>query len=90
MNELVHARGTQSDTEKGQSPTEATEATKNKKKTTPFDIIAMITASMAAFEALTSSDLAELATRTKETVKNPVLAAGIVAVYAYMVMNSAN
>lgn len=89
MNELVHARGTQFDTEKGQSPTEATEAKKNKKKTT-FDIIAMITASMAAFEALTSSDLADLATRTKETVKNPVLAAGIVAVYAYMVMNNAN
>jgi len=89
MNELVHARGTQSDTEIGQAQNEVTEA-KKKKKTTPFDIIAMITASMAAFEALTGSDLAELATKTKETVKNPLLAVGIVAVYAYMVMNSAN
>lgn len=88
MNELVHARGTQLDAEKDPATTQ--EKKKKKSLMSQIDVIALITGAVGAFEALATSDLADLVKKTKDAVKNPYVAGGLMLVYIAMVISDDN
>jgi len=75
-NELVYTKASQITSDK--------EKAKESKILGSLSVMGVVAGVMTAFTALQSTDLKEIFSSVVESVKNPLLAAGLIGLYAYM------